>query len=135
MAKLDDFIAKKKKVPSKNKKGSVPPDYDVILPGMGYTKPTATKQPTRIKPKPTSKPKKPMTFREYEKRRDFLVDTAETKKQQKKLPEDLARLKANYEKAKAKKIKPAPMPKGPKSPMETGVRSKPRRGNIKPKKK
>jgi hypothetical protein len=80
-------------------------------------------------------PKKPMTFREYEKRRDFLVDTAETKKQQKKLPQDLARLKANYEKAKAKKIKPAPMPKGPKSPIETGVRSKPRRGNIKPKKK
>jgi hypothetical protein len=58
---LDDFIAKKKKVPSKNKKGSVPPDYDVILPGMGYTKPTATKQPTRIKPKPkpTSRPGKP----------------------------------------------------------------------------
>ena len=60
---LDDFIAKKKKVPSKNKKGSVPPDYDVILPGMGYTKPTATKQPTKIKPKPkpTPKPKKPIT--------------------------------------------------------------------------
>jgi hypothetical protein len=90
MAKLDDFIAKKKKVPSKNKKGSVPPDYDVILPGMGYTKPTATKQPTRIKPKP---------------------------------------------KPTSKSGKPAPMPKGPKSPMETGVRSKPRRKNIKPKKK
>jgi hypothetical protein len=52
----------KKKIPSKNKKGSVPPDYDVILPGMGYTKPTATKQPTRIKPKPkpTSRPGKPV---------------------------------------------------------------------------
>jgi hypothetical protein len=48
---LDDFIAKKKKVPSKNKKGSVPPDYDVILPGMGYTKPTATKQPKKKKKK------------------------------------------------------------------------------------
>jgi len=79
-------------------------------------------------------PKKPMTFREYEKRRDFLVDTAETKKQQKKLPQDLARLKANYEKTKAKKIKPT-MPKGPKSPMETGIRPKPPRGNIKPRKK
>ena len=52
----------KKKIPSKNKRGSVPPDYDVILPGMGYTKPTATKQPTRIKPKPrpTSRPGKPV---------------------------------------------------------------------------
>ena len=48
---LDDYLSKKKKVPSKNKKGSVPPDYDVILPGMGYTKPTATRQPTKIKPK------------------------------------------------------------------------------------
>ena len=48
---LDDYLSKKKKVPSKNKKGSVPPDYDVILPGMGYTKPTATRQPKKIKPK------------------------------------------------------------------------------------
>jgi len=47
MAKLDDFIAKKKKVPSKNKKGSVPPDYDVILPGMGYTKPTKQEETTK----------------------------------------------------------------------------------------
>ena len=45
---LDDYLSKKKKVPSKNKKGSVPPDYDVILPGMGYTRPTAKKQPKRI---------------------------------------------------------------------------------------
>jgi len=56
---LDDYISKGlvsrpskgKKVPSRNKRGSVPPDYDVILPGMGYTKPTATRQPTKIKPK------------------------------------------------------------------------------------
>jgi hypothetical protein len=58
---MPNHYGTKKKVPSKNKKGSVPPDYDVILPGMGYTKPTATKQPTRIKPKPkpTSRPGKP----------------------------------------------------------------------------
>jgi hypothetical protein len=41
----------KKKIPSKTKKGSVPPDYDVILPGMGYTKPTKKKQPKKIKKK------------------------------------------------------------------------------------
>jgi hypothetical protein len=46
---LDDYLSKKKKVPSKNKRGSVPPDYDVILPGMGYTKPTAKKQPKKRK--------------------------------------------------------------------------------------
>jgi hypothetical protein len=87
---MPNHYGTKKKIPSKNKRGSVPPDYDVILPGMGYTKPTATKQPTRIKPKPkpTSRPGKPV-----------------------------------------------PMPRGPKSPMETGIRSKPRKGNIKSKKK
>ena len=41
----------KKKIPAKNKRGSVPPDYDVILPGMGYTKPTKNKQPKKIKKK------------------------------------------------------------------------------------
>ena len=58
---MPNHYGTKKKIPSKNKRGSVPPDYDVILPGMGYTKPTATKQPTRIKPKPkpTSRPGKP----------------------------------------------------------------------------
>ena len=46
----------------RGKKTKLPPDYDVILPGMGYTKPTATKQPTKIKPKarPTAKPNKPI---------------------------------------------------------------------------
>jgi hypothetical protein len=59
---MPNHYGTKKKIPSKNKRGSVPPDYDVILPGMGYTKPTATKQPTRIKPKPrpTSRPGKPV---------------------------------------------------------------------------
>jgi hypothetical protein len=58
---MPNHYGTKKKIPSKNKRGSVPPDYDVILPGMGYTKPTATKQPTRIKPKPrpTSRTGKP----------------------------------------------------------------------------
>ena len=87
---MPNHYGTKKKIPSKNKRGSVPPDYDVILPGMGYTKPTATRQPTKIKPKarPTARPGKPV-----------------------------------------------PMPKGPKSPMETGIRPKPPRGNIKTKKK
>jgi len=62
---MPNHYGTKRKIPSKNKRGSVPPDYDVILPGMGYTKPTATKQPTKIrpkpKPKPTSRPKKPIT--------------------------------------------------------------------------
>jgi hypothetical protein len=59
---MPNHYGTKKKIPSKNKKGSIPPDYDVILPGMGYTKPTATKQPTKIKPKarPTAKPNKPV---------------------------------------------------------------------------
>jgi hypothetical protein len=87
---MPNHYGTKKKIPSRNKPGSVPPDYDVILPGMGYTKPTATKQPTRIKPKP---------------------------------------------KPTSRTGKPAPMPKGPKSPMETRVRLKPRKGNIKSKKK
>jgi hypothetical protein len=58
---MPNHYGTKKKIPSKNKKGSVPPDYDVILPGMGYTKPTATKQPTKIKPKarPTARPTAP----------------------------------------------------------------------------
>ena len=50
-SKLDDFFTKKQKVPSRNKPGSVPTDYDVILPGMGYTKPTKNKQPKKIKKK------------------------------------------------------------------------------------
>jgi len=59
---MPNHYGTKRKIPSRNKPGSVPPDYDVILPGMGYTKPTATKQPTRIKPKPkpTSRTGKPV---------------------------------------------------------------------------
>jgi hypothetical protein len=53
---MPNHYGTKKKIPSKNKKGSVPPDYDVILPGMGYTKPTATKQPTKITRKPSTRP-------------------------------------------------------------------------------
>ena len=48
---MPNHYGTKKKIPSKNKRGSVPPDYDVILPGMGYTKPTATKQPKKKKKK------------------------------------------------------------------------------------
>ena len=31
------------------KKNVIPPDYDVILPGMGYTKPTKKNPPKKIK--------------------------------------------------------------------------------------
>jgi len=31
------------------KKNIIPPDYDVILPGMGYTKPTKKNPPKKIK--------------------------------------------------------------------------------------
>ncbi len=41
MNALDAAITSGKKLPSKNKKGSVPPDYDVIMPGMGAKKPKA----------------------------------------------------------------------------------------------
>ena len=37
-----------KKSPGKN---VIPPDYDVIIPGMGYTKPTKKSPPKRIKKK------------------------------------------------------------------------------------
>lgn len=33
------------------RKNVIPPDYDVILPGMGYTKPTIKRQPKKIKKK------------------------------------------------------------------------------------
>jgi len=106
---MPNHYGTKRKIPSKNKPGSVPPDYDVILPGMGYTKPTATKQPTKIKPKSPPRPTYP---------------TATKPRRIEPKPKPTSR-----------SGKPAPMPKGPKSPMETGVRSKPRKGNIKSKKK
>jgi hypothetical protein len=52
MNALDAAISKGKSLPSKNKKGSVPPDYDVVMPGMGYTKPTKKKPPQKLKGKP-----------------------------------------------------------------------------------
>lgn len=51
MNALDEAISQGKTLPSKNKKGSVPPDYDVIMPGMGYTKPTKKNPPKKIKKK------------------------------------------------------------------------------------
>ena len=33
------------------RKNVIPPDYDVILPGMGYTKPTKKSPPKKIKKK------------------------------------------------------------------------------------
>lgn len=52
MNALDAAISKGKPLPSKNKKGSVPPDYDVIMPGMGYTKPTRKNPPQKSKATP-----------------------------------------------------------------------------------
>jgi hypothetical protein len=37
-----------KKTVIKGKKPKLPPDYDVIMPGMGYTKPTKKKPPKKI---------------------------------------------------------------------------------------
>ena len=48
-------------------------------------------------------PKNPMSKQEYESRRLWLRETAETPKDQKNLKKDQERLKRNYEKAKAKK--------------------------------
>ena len=38
-----------KKTVIKGKKTKLPPDYDVIMPGMGYTKPKKNKPPKKIK--------------------------------------------------------------------------------------
>jgi hypothetical protein len=40
--------AVKKATVVKGKKSKLPPDYDVIMPGMGYTKPTKKKPPKKI---------------------------------------------------------------------------------------
>jgi hypothetical protein len=48
-------------------------------------------------------PKKPMSKQEYQSRRLWLRETAETAEDQKNLKRDQERLKRNYEKAKAKK--------------------------------
>ena len=47
MNALDAAITKGKSLPIKGRK-KLPPDYDIIVPGMGYTKPTKKKQPRRI---------------------------------------------------------------------------------------
>ena len=47
MNALDAAITKGKKLPIKGRK-KLPPDYDVITPGMGYTKPTKKKPPRKI---------------------------------------------------------------------------------------
>ena len=44
---LNDFLKAGKRPPTKGKKA--PPDYDVVTPDMGYTKPTKKNQPKRIK--------------------------------------------------------------------------------------
>ena len=56
---MPNHYGTKKKIPSKNKKGSIPPDYDVIMPGMGYTKPTKKKPPQKLKGTPVPLPGKP----------------------------------------------------------------------------
>lgn len=45
---LDDFLKAGKKPPTKGSK-KMPPDYDVITPDMGYTKPTKKNPPKKIK--------------------------------------------------------------------------------------
>ena len=42
---------KKITVKTPPKKNVIPPDYDVIIPGMGYTKPTKKSPPKKIKKK------------------------------------------------------------------------------------
>ena len=50
-ATLDDYLRRGLRPPIKGK--GAPPDYDVITPDMGYTKPTKNNPPRKIK-----KPKK-----------------------------------------------------------------------------
>ena len=42
---------KKPTVKTPARKNIIPPDYDVIIPGMGYTKPTKKSPPKKIKKK------------------------------------------------------------------------------------
>ena len=66
MNALDKAIMEGRRLPSKNKKGSVPSDYDVIMPGMGAKKPSrkpinpkrGTPAPMPKGPKPTSPAKR-----------------------------------------------------------------------------
>jgi hypothetical protein len=43
----------------RGKKTKLPPDYDVIMPGMGYTKPTKKSPPKKLKTTPAPLPGKP----------------------------------------------------------------------------
>jgi hypothetical protein len=47
MNALDKAIMEGRTLPTKGRK-KFPPDYDVIMPGMGYTKPTKKKPPRKI---------------------------------------------------------------------------------------
>jgi hypothetical protein len=59
MNPLNKAIMEGKTLPIKGRK-KLPPDYDVILPGMGYTKPTKKNPPRKIKPAPLAKAPKNM---------------------------------------------------------------------------
>ena len=50
-SKVSDIIKKPAVKKPAVKKNVMPPDYDVILPGMGYTKPTKKSPPKKIKGK------------------------------------------------------------------------------------
>ena len=65
MNALDKAIMEGRKLPSKNKKGSVPPDYDVIMPGMGSKKPGKKPGNSKIKGSatPVPLPKKPSNLK------------------------------------------------------------------------
>ena len=53
----------------------------------------------------------PMTYDEYQNKRSWLIDTAETPADQKRLKAQLAKLKAQYDAAKTKaKASPSPKP-------------------------
>ena len=68
-------------------------DYERRFPTLSERNP-ATNNQINAKPKPASP--KPMTQQEYETRREWLIDTAETPQDKKKLAEDLAKLDAKY---------------------------------------
>ncbi len=51
MAQMKRATGSKKPSIKPSRKNIIPPDYDVILPGMGYTKPTKKSPPKKIKKK------------------------------------------------------------------------------------
>jgi hypothetical protein len=56
---LDRAIMEGRKLPSKNKKGGGPRDYDVIMPGMGAKKPSRKPGNPKVSNKPAPLPKGP----------------------------------------------------------------------------